>query len=174
MTRKLFLLLLLLSSNYIKPYSQRLTYRNTKVDSNTFIENRKILNSLNTENFQKKIFQNGTTSIPYRFLSPEKITKKEKYPLVITFHNSTRIGTDNEKQLEPLARIWLRSDIVLKYPCYVIAPQFPTRSSVYETDRDNVLVSKPSKEVHDLLSLINKVKRDNPNINTNRIYLVIF
>jgi len=98
---------------------------------------------------------------------------RKKYPLVITFHNSTRIGTDNERQLEPLARIWLLPNIHLKYQAFVIAPQFQIRSSNYYPDSvQHCLISKPSEDVHLLLDLIREIKSKYPQIDTNRIYLV--
>ncbi|SUX48347.1 carboxylesterase family protein [Chryseobacterium indoltheticum] len=92
--------------------------------------------------------------------------------MVITFHNSTRIGNDNENQLEPFAKIWLRDEIYEKFPCYVVAPQFNKRSTNYEIDKDGIQVSKPSDEVFALLKLIKALKKGYPNIDKNRIYLI--
>lgn len=121
-------------------YAQKKEVRDTaEVDSLTFLNNRKLLNSLNTTSFQKRTFTSGNSVIPYRFLTPKNNKKDEKFPLVITFHNSTRIGNDNENQLEPFAKIWLREEIYNKYSCYVIAPQFSKRSSNYEKNNDGIL-----------------------------------
>ncbi|WP_228448821.1 hypothetical protein [Chryseobacterium mulctrae] len=97
------ILLLVLTINQF--FSQRKEFRDTKVDTLTFLNNRKLLNSLNTDKFQKKIFVENDIQIPYRFLTPKNHFVNQKYPLVITFHNSTRIGNDNENQLEPFAKI---------------------------------------------------------------------
>ncbi|AZA85176.1 phospholipase [Chryseobacterium lactis] len=137
-----------------------------------FVNNRKIVNSLNTEPFLKKIFSKDNLQIPYRLLTPKNNVKTKKFPLVITFHNSTRIGTDNENQLEPFAKIWLRDDIYSKYECYVIAPQFSKRSSNYENNAENILISKPSDEAVAVLDLIKNVEKEYPNIDKNRIYLI--
>jgi len=152
-------------------FAQKKEFRDTKVDSLTFLNNRTLLNSLNTDNFQKKIFIKNDIQIPYRILTPKNNDKNQKFPLVITFHNSTRIGTDNENQLEPLAKIWLRNEIYNKYQCYVIAPQFSKRSSIYENS-NSILISKPSNDVFALLNLIKSVEKEYPNIDKNRIYLV--
>lgn len=162
--------LLTLTINFC--FAQKKEYRDTNVDSLVFVENRKQLNSLNTNNFIKKSFEKDDIKIPFRILTPKNDNKNLKYPLVITFHNSTRIGTDNENQLEPFAKIWLRNEIYSKYQCYVIAPQFSKRSSNYEKDTEGIQNSKPSNEVFALLDIINNIQKEYPNIDKNRIYLI--
>nr|WP_315029985.1 prolyl oligopeptidase family serine peptidase [uncultured Chryseobacterium sp.] len=153
-------------------FAQKKEFRDDKVDTLTFLNNRKVVNSLNTNAFQKKIFLKDNLKIPYRLLPPKNVISGKKYPLVITFHNSTRIGTDNENQLEPFAKIWLRDEIYSKYPCYVIAPQFSKRSSNYENSVENIQISKPSDEAVGILELIKNVEKEYPNIDKNRIYLI--
>lgn len=152
--------------------AQNKEFRDTSVDSLTFATNRILLNSLNTDVFEKKIFSKKDIVIPYRLLTPKNNSKSQKYPLIITFHNSTRIGNDNENQLEPFAKNWLRPEIYNKYQCYVIAPQFNKRSSNYEKNIENIQISKPSRDVFALLELIQNIEREYPNIDKNRIYLV--
>ncbi|KFF06362.1 carboxylesterase family protein [Flavobacterium reichenbachii] len=164
------ILFLTLTANFA--IAQKKEFRETTVDSLTFVNNRKTLNSLNTDVFAKKIFTKENIQIPYRLLTPKNNIKSQKYPLVITFHNSTRIGNDNQNQLEPFAKIWLRPEIYSKYQCYVIAPQFNSRSSNYEKNIDGVQISKPSKDVFALLKLIQNIEKEYPNIDKNRIYLI--
>lgn len=168
--RNLVLLFLTLTVHFA--FAQKKEFRQTTVDSLTFVNNRKILNSLNTDPFVKKIFTKEKIQIPYRLLTPKNNSNNQKYPLIITFHNSTRIGNDNENQLEPFAKIWLRPEIYNKYQCYVIAPQFNERSSTYEENSDGIQISKPSKDVFALLQLIENVEKEYPNIDKNRVYLV--
>ena len=153
-------------------FAQKKEFRETTVDSLTFINNRKILNNLNTDLFVKKIFTKEYIKIPYRFLTPKNNINNQKYPLIITFHNSARIGNDNENQLEPFAKIWLRPEIYNEYQCYVIAPQFNKRSSNYEKKSDGIQISKPSSDVFALLELIKNIEKEYPNIDKNRIYLI--
>ncbi|OXA70294.1 phospholipase [Flavobacterium aquidurense] len=168
--RNLVLLFFAFTANLA--FAQKKEFRKTTVDSATFVNNRKILNSLNTDPFVKKTFTKENIQIPYRLLTPKNNSNNQKYPLIITFHNSSRIGNDNENQLESFAKIWLRPEIYNKYQCYVIAPQFSERSSVYEKNSDGIQVSKPSKDVFALLELIENVEKEYPNIDKNRIYLV--
>lgn len=167
-----FKIILLLVFTIHQAFAQKKEFRDTEVDTLTFLNNRKLLNSLNTDKFQKKIFVENDIQIPYRFLTPKNNRKNEKFPLVITFHNSTRIGNDNENQLEPFAKIWLRDEIYEKYPCYVVAPQFNKRSTNYEINGEDIQISKPSNEVFALLKLIKDLEKEYPNIDKNRIYLI--
>ncbi|WP_367752929.1 prolyl oligopeptidase family serine peptidase [Flavobacterium sp. WC2430] len=153
-------------------FAQKKEFREAVVDSLAFVNNRKIVNSLNTDVYLKKTFTKENIQIPYRLLKPKNNSNKQKYPLVITFHNSTRIGNDNENQLEPFAKIWLRPEIYNKYQCYVIAPQFSKRSSNYEKNIDGIQISKSSKDVFAVLELIKNVEKKYPNIDKNRIYLI--
>lgn len=143
----------------------------TQIDSLYAATVKKQLNKLPVGNYQHRVYQNKSGTIPYRFLTPKNFDQSVKYPLVITFHNSSRIGTDNENQLEPLARIWVRDTIYSTYKCFVLAPQFNRRSSNY-TDTGNGLAAKPSDEVALLFDLIRKIEQEYPNIDHNRIYLV--
>ncbi|MEH3113181.1 prolyl oligopeptidase family serine peptidase [Pedobacter terrae] len=153
--------------------AQRRVFNDTSPDSLISVQVRKQLNDLSVNDYLKQTFSKGDRSVNYRLLLPVAQRNQKKYPLVITFHNSTRLGTDNERQLEPLARIWLRQDIRQKYRAFVIAPQFQTRSSNYYPDSvQHCLISKPSEDVYLLFDLIREVKSRYPQIDTNRIYLV--
>lgn len=154
----------------INSYAQVHTVNDKIIDSVEFSGTKKILNDLTVDKFQKKIFLNGSTTIPYRILAPKNV-KAKKYPLVITFHNSSRIGSDNEHQLEPLARIWVRENIYKNFNCYVVAPQFNERSSSYLQENNGILTSTPSDDARQILKLIEEIESKYP-IDKSKIYLV--
>jgi predicted peptidase len=99
------------------------------------------------------------------------MNRLRKYPLVIMLHNSGKIGVDNELQLDPLARTWLRTAIQEQFPAFILAPQFSRRSSNYHPDR-GIQVSAPSADVAAILDLLHKLEQEYPNIDRSRIYLV--
>jgi len=134
---------------------------------------KKALNALPDQDFAANTFvTKDSTAIPYRLLSPLNNEPSQKYPLIITLHNSTRIGTDNTSQLEPLARIWLDENNRSKYPAFVAAPQFATRATTYTFDQQRQIpTSKPQPPLLAILDLIDTLKRTH-NIDENRIYLV--
>lgn len=172
MYKHLISITLFLSIISIFANAQTQNLDHTKVDSLTFTETRAALNKLSTANFEKRNFKKNEKTLHYRLLLPKNYNKNQKYPLVITFHNSTRIGNDNEKQLEPLARIWIREDIYNQYNCFVIAPQFPDRSSNYVKNEDGILVSKPSDDVQLVLELLAQIEAEYGNVDQSKIYLV--
>ncbi|WP_316820370.1 PHB depolymerase family esterase [Pedobacter gandavensis] len=130
------------------------------------------MNNLSTDRFQKRTYEGNNKELPYRLLLPKDYKTNEKYPLVVTLHNSTRIGKDNEKQLEPLSRIWIRDEIYEKYKCFVLVPQFSERSSNYVENENGIFTAKPSKEVYEILDLIKNLQNEYTNIDSNRIYLI--
>lgn len=164
------ILLAVISGNFC--FAQQQKFDNKLIDSTTLSETRAALSKLSVDQFEKGVFANELATIPYRFLLPKNFNPKKKYPLVITLHNSSRIGTDNENQLEHLARTWVRADIYDKFNCFVIAPQFGKRSSNYEPNQDGVLIAKPSIDAQQILGLINYIETEYPNIDINRIYLI--
>ncbi|SDW51509.1 carboxylesterase family protein [Flavobacterium degerlachei] len=118
----------------------------------------------------------GSQNIPihYRLLKPKLKREIDKFPLVIVFHGSAAIGTDNESQLGLLAKLWAVDNIQKKYPAYVLAPQFSVRSSNYSMDKNRaVIVSVAQGPVQTTLQLIDSLKA-NLNIDSKRIYLVGF
>lgn len=70
-------------------------------------------------------------TLPYRVLPPSHLKKGAAYPLIVQFHGSGGVGTDNASQLERLAKSWAMPDVRERYQAYVLAPQFPIRSANY-------------------------------------------
>lgn len=169
---KLILALVLLLSVVFASNAQTQYVDKTKIDSLTFEQTRKQIYGLSNDQFLKGNFDQDSIHIPYRLLLPKDKNANQKYPLVITFHNSTRIGNDNEKQLEALAKIWQRPNIYKQYQCFVLAPQFGERSSSYWLNADSIQVSHPSVAVLALHQLISDLEKQYPEIDRDRIYLI--
>lgn len=111
--------------------------------------------------------------IKYRLFKPNH-KSEDKYPLVVVYHGSGAIGTDNNAQLGLLHKLFASPDIQSKYPAFVLAPQFPTRSSDYKTDTGRkVLYSTPRPCLNEVFQLIDSLK-SNLNIDSKRIYVVGF
>jgi predicted peptidase len=112
--------------------------------------------------------------IKYRLFKPRQRKTNEKYPLVIVYHGSGPVGSDNKSQLGLLQKLFVSPDIQNKYPAYVLAPQFPTRSSDYVMDaKRNLLYSTPRLCLNSVLQLIDSLK-SNLNIDSERIYVIGF
>lgn len=169
----LFNVIIILSFLYTGDFTkaQIQIFDSIKVDSLTFANTRNEINKIPNDNFKKFIFKDSSGTLPYRLLFPKNYNKRKKYPLVIVFHNSSRIGEDNEKQLEHLSKIWLRNDIYEKYNAFVLAPQFNKRSSIYQKTTDSLLVSKPGEDIDTVLHLLDKIEKDYK-VDKSKIYLV--
>lgn len=132
-------------------------------------------------NIPNSLFESGIfigqqhDSIRYRLFKPRTAqTAAKRYPLILVLHGSGAIGTDNEKQLGVLAKLWLQEDIKTKYPAYILSPQFPNRSSNYEKDNARaVLASKPKACLQTVLQLLDSIEQTHF-IDTNRIYVIGF
>lgn len=152
--------------------------KNIKVDPDTTFSKQRIatIKSVNSEIFVAGSFQ-GTTNTPiqYRLLKPiESSNKTQKRPLIVVFHGSNAVGNDNISQLGILAKLWAMPEISAKYPAYVLAPQFPTRSSNYVLDKSRgVLTSIPQPTLLVALQLIDSLKQV-LNVDEKRIYVLGF
>ena len=82
--------------------------------------------------FERGSFQaSDGTIIPYRLLAPSRFSADRRYPLVVQFHGSGGIGTDNVGQIDRLAKSWAMPDVRDRYQVFVLVPQFPARSANY-------------------------------------------
>jgi predicted peptidase len=116
---------------------------------------------------------NGTRLV-YRLLAPESPRAGRRYPLVLVLHGSGAIGTDNQAQLGPFARSWTSPGLRRRFPAYVLVPQFPARSAVYETSGVDALpVSRPQPSLETALELVDKLLGDDP-IDRSRVYAIGF
>src|SRR5690606_29138871 len=84
------------------------------------------------EDFASGIFHTANdTGLPYRLLSPLRVEPGKQYPLVVHFHNSGAIGSDNRAQIERdvAARAWALPHTRLRHAAFVLVPQFSERSA---------------------------------------------
>ena len=62
------------------------------------------------------------TVLPYRLLAPASMEPGRRYPLVVQFHGSGAIGSDNRAQIEGdlAARAWAVPALRARYPAFVL------------------------------------------------------
>jgi predicted peptidase len=180
MTRTLFALfisIILTSCSATKKQFGQIIIENT---ADTTLSKQAILKirSLDNDIFDSATFVSKEKfEIKYRLFKPQNANIKttEKYPLVVVYHSSGRpVGTDNKSQLGILQKLFASPDIQDKHPAYVLAPQFPTRSSDYAMDTTrNVLYSTARPSLNSVLELVDSLK-SNLNIDANKIYAIGF
>ena len=145
-----------------------------KADSLQSLARIKYIKSLDYSDFKAGKFDNGKLAVNYRFLKPKKVEQDKKYPLVLVFHGSGAIGTNNTSQMGVLSKMWLLPENREKYLVYVLSPQFPIRSSNYHLDESrNVKVSESNEYLDLVLKSIDSLVI-NENIDRDRIYVMGF
>lgn len=72
------------------------------------------------------------TVLPYRLLAPVAMQPGQRYPLVVQFHGSGGIGSDNLAQLDTVAKAWALPSVRERHPAFVLVPQFSQRSANYD------------------------------------------
>ena len=109
-------------------------------------------------------FTRDGITMQYRLLSPPHVVAGRRHPLLVIFHGSGAIGTDNTAQLGPLAKSWATAERRAHYPAYVLIPQFSTRSAEYANGS-----SHATPALHTALALVEQMKRELP---VDRVYAI--
>ncbi len=129
------------------------------------------------EAYKRCVYVNGTDTLPYRELVPER-PESSTYPLVVFLHGSGERGVDNEKQLVHGAQMFLNPINRKKYPAYVVFPQCPEEGFwAYDKVPDSLdpdslpILKEPTKYMKLVRGLVNKYIGEG-NIDVNRIYLI--
>lgn len=125
---------------------------------------------LSADDFEAGTFtaSDGAT-LPYRLLVPA-IEPGRRYPLVVQFHGSGAIGTDNRAQVERdfAARAWAIPAIRARHPAFVLVPQFPVRSANYDDPATpRIAIATPALSA--ALELVDAVIAQQP-VDRTRIY----
>lgn len=107
-------------------------------------------------------------TLPYRLLRPRDLVPGKRYPLVVIFHGSGAIGTNNIDQIGPLAKSWATPKMRERYPAFVLVPHFSTRSAVYTGT-----TSLATNTLRDAMRAIDELQNTLP-IDKRRIYAVGF
>ncbi len=129
-------------------------------------------------NFEKREMIAGADTLLYQELTPLKVEKDKKYPLVIFLHGMGERGTDNERQLTHGAQQFLNPKNREKYPCYVVFPQCSEQEFGAYTNYPKSLMpdqmdipAEPSRFIKRVYGLVSKYVRDGI-VDPNRVYVI--
>lgn len=111
--------------------------------------------------------RDGAT-MQYRLLRPADSVAAKRHPLVVIFHGSGAIGTDNVSQIGPFAKSWATPAMRSRFPAFVLVPQFSTRSAVYDNGS-----STATPALHTALALVEQLAAELP-VDRTRVYAVGF
>ena len=126
--------------------------------------------------YEKKQLDDAVgNTVPYRLLQPEKISKTDKYPLVVFMHGAGGRGTDNERPVRnTFGTMLIKPEIRAEYPCFALFPQIPAEMGMpfgggirEEKDSPTPEISTAGKMV---MELIESTIKDYP-IDRSRIYV---
>ena len=111
--------------------------------------------------------------LPYQLMEPWKQTAGKTYPLVIFLHGSGERGSDNVSQMKNGVHAFCEKNMREKHPCYLLVPQCPEGQRWGGSSKDwGALYSQePTAPGRMVLELVDKLLRENPQIDRRRIYV---
>ncbi|NJO88627.1 MAG: prolyl oligopeptidase family serine peptidase [Chloroflexia bacterium] len=142
------------------------------------------LPALTQNSFEKKVHVKNSDTLPYNLLIPkefadsfndgrEKALEEKKFPLVLFLHGAGERGTDNEKQIGHIKKLFIDSANREKYQVFVVAPQCPEGKKWVEVDwsaKSHIIPTEPSWAMSNAISLIEDIIENYP-VDTTRIYV---
>lgn len=131
--------------------------------------------------FKKEVYisPKGDT-MHYRLMYPKNYDPSQKYPLVLFLHGVGERGSDNEKQLNYVADLFLNEEHRDSFPSFVLIPQCPINSywaniNAEQVDGKRVFKFDVSQDpTSAMTSLVNLVAQTttNYNIETKKVYVM--
>jgi len=133
------------------------------------------INSQTIPGFERKVYNDGNGSMPYRILLPKDFNASKKYPVIFFLHGMGERGNDNDIQLVHGSSLFLSDSVRNKYPSIVVFPQCPKDSywsNVFTEEglRSFNITRSPTKAMEMLILLINKVLTEYP-VEKKQVYI---
>jgi predicted peptidase len=155
---------------------QHATYSLTenKFSQDAIKEKRAEVMKLNDSLYKYEKFSYKDSVLNYRILKPVLAKEGKKYPLVIIFPHSGGVGNDNRNQMTTLPKYWLQEKVRNKYPAYVVAIQYPVRSSNYLFDKSKRMYSVPDDYCLEATSELIKSLTMQLKVDAKRVYGIGF
>jgi predicted peptidase len=125
--------------------------------------------------YDKETFTADGKKLLYRVLSPAKVEKGKKYPLVLFLHGAGERGDNNTAQLIHGSKLFTKAEHRAKYPCYVIFPQCPNGKKWVEVDwsskKPHAAPKDPSEPMRLTRLMLDQFLKDHP-VDPDRIYVM--
>lgn len=122
---------------------------------------------------EKRTLKQGEAVLPYRLMKPAAVEAGKTYPLVVFLHGAGERGDNNQAQLMHGVGDFASAANRAKYPCYLIAPQCPTRRRWVEVDwsaKTHRMPARASEPGGMVLTVLDQLCKEFP-IDRSRIYL---
>jgi len=122
--------------------------------------------------FDKYIYDNKTTQLPYNLHKPN-IEQGKEYPLILYFHGAGERGSDNEINLKNGIQNFVNEHNLKHNPCFILVPQCNKQYRWVETDWNALSHSLPTEmsiPMSATMELLFQIIETYP-IDVNRIYV---
>jgi predicted esterase len=114
-------------------------------------------------------------TLPYNLLVPwhQKLDGSQKYPLVVFLHGSGERGVSNHDHMKNGVHAFCEKDVREQHPCYLLVPQCPEEDTWggHGSDWKPKFMENTPQTQRLLVELIEKMLRENPNIDPKRVYI---
>lgn len=127
--------------------------------------------------FKKYYFKHEVTNtdIPYHIFKPKPpYNSGEKFPLILALHGMEYASINEDlfltfDQIDAFAKGWIKEERQKDYPAYVLAPNIYKDLSMLDSEYSDVWTGDSCSDL--IEKLLDFIIKENPNIDTNRIYL---
>jgi len=127
------------------------------------------------ERFSEGAVEHSGRDYRFRLLQPKAVASGGSFPLVVFLHGVGERGSDNLAQLRHLPELMVTEGFEKKFPCFLLAPQCPKDDLWTNQDwKGKKILPLPAESNAALAAVIVQIQRvlkDNPSIDRNRIYL---
>jgi len=114
----------------------------------------------------------GGKKLLYRWFKPANYDEKQKYPLVLFLHGAGERGEDNQAQTKHGVKYFLQNQA--KYPCFIAAPQCPSKLQWVDTPWGNLkhaIPAQPTDPMQGAIDLVAALEKEYPAIDPKRLYV---
>jgi len=108
----------------------------------------------------------------YRLFKPAGYDEKQKYPLVLFLHGAGERGEDNQAQTKHGVRFFLQNQA--KFPCFVVAPQCPSKVQWVDTPWGNLkhaIPAQPTEPMQSTIELLAALQKEFATVDDKRLYV---
>ncbi|MEZ4826648.1 MAG: prolyl oligopeptidase family serine peptidase [Bacteroidia bacterium] len=125
--------------------------------------------------YEPRVFHSAKgDSLLYRFHIPAGAVKGgNRFPMIIFLHGSGERGNDNSAQLKHVAKRFVETSFMEKYPSFVVVPQCPEGQqwAGYSRETEAKLADKtPTRQLELVMELMDELLKQYP-IERKRVYI---
>lgn len=117
--------------------------------------------------------------LPYRLHVPDRASYKNKAPLLMFMHGAGERGYGNDSQIGPAVFIagpgvWAIGERAKAVPLFMLAPQCPPEDhwDGLQTPPAGLQFTGSTRSMKTAIELLDQVIKDNPTIDTKRVYVM--